>query len=774
MTLELALVLKANAEQAKRTLAEVKASVGETGKAAEAANRKAEEAARKYSQSLEDIRARFNPLFAATRAYEAELNDIAAAEKLGAISAREAADAREAATRFIAPTRQLAAATRELAASQQGAAIQTGSLAAQFNDIGVQLAGGQSPLLIALQQGTQISQALGNAGAGGAVRALGGAFLSLLSPVNLVTIASIAAGGAMLQWLTSSGEEAETLADRIERLSKSVETYESAVDRLLTPVARLREEWGLQAGQVQAVYEAIADLARLDALSELSGTVSQVRGQFSGLAAELDLYRAIEKDIADGVASGFIDPLLIQQSQRELQALQAGLRESFGLTVDQARELQSAIDDLSGADGPAEAANALANLRGVLVSIGEEAGGLPAPLREAAQAILEGELAARQLAGPLSEGRVEAEKLVQGLEDSAAAGSLLASLNIAGGISAALGPAASLAGFLERAASAAYAAAQARVEQGKLAGGGRGADPRTFVDDPYYRDRYFPSPERPAPKVRGSGGGGARAEADSVRELIEKLKEEQALLQETDPLQQALLGHRRELALATAAERKEIEGLVASNLEAKAATEALSFAAQSAGDALIDALLGGKDAGEQLIKTLIKAGLQAALLGQGPLAGLFGGGGQTVGGVGGLLGGLLGGFLKRAGGGPVYGPGTGTSDDVPALLSNGEYVVNARATARYRAVLDAMNGGGLPGFAVGGPVGGGSGGVGPAAGGGLGGRVRIELGEGLVGQILDQARDNSIEVTQTSLTTYHEKVLPDAVRDISNAPRDRR
>ncbi|WP_329605643.1 phage tail length tape measure family protein [Rhizobium alarense] len=39
-----------------------------------------------------------------------------------------------------------------------------GNLAAQFNDIGVQLAGGQSPFLIALQQGSQIGQVLGPMG----------------------------------------------------------------------------------------------------------------------------------------------------------------------------------------------------------------------------------------------------------------------------------------------------------------------------------------------------------------------------------------------------------------------------------------------------------------------------------------------------------------------------------------------------------------------------------------------------------------------------------
>lgn len=44
-------------------------------------------------------------------------------------------------------------------------------------------------------------------------------------------------------------------------------------------------------------------------------------------------------------------------------------------------------------------------------------------------------------------------------------------------------------------------------------------------------------------------------------------------------------------------------------------------------------------------------------------------------------------------GGMVRGPGTGTSDSVLARLSNGEYVVNARATAQHRGLLEAINSG---------------------------------------------------------------------------------
>lgn len=53
---------------------------------------------------------------------------------------------------------------------------------------------------------------------------------------------------------------------------------------------------------------------------------------------------------------------------------------------------------------------------------------------------------------------------------------------------------------------------------------------------------------------------------------------------------------------------------------------------------------------------------------------------------------------KFAKGGKVNGPGDGTSDSIPAMLSNGEYVMTARATKMFEPVLAAMNsiGSGVP------------------------------------------------------------------------------
>jgi hypothetical protein len=63
-------------------------------------------------------------------------------------------------------------------------------------------------------------------------------------------------------------------------------------------------------------------------------------------------------------------------------------------------------------------------------------------------------------------------------------------------------------------------------------------------------------------------------------------------------------------------------------------------------------------------------------------------------------------FFGFASGGKVSGPGTGTSDSIPAMLSNGEFVVNAASTRKYAGLLSAINSGSsVAHFAEGGPVG---------------------------------------------------------------------
>ncbi|MFZ5749913.1 MAG: phage tail length tape measure family protein [Pseudomonadota bacterium] len=102
--------------------------------------------------------------------------------------------ARQAGATASAGLRQ---AEAQIVKLRQANAAVTGNLVAQFNDVGQMLASGQSPLLLAVQQGTQISQALGPLGARGAVAALGQAFVGMLNPVNLAVFAAVAGLGLL-------------------------------------------------------------------------------------------------------------------------------------------------------------------------------------------------------------------------------------------------------------------------------------------------------------------------------------------------------------------------------------------------------------------------------------------------------------------------------------------------------------------------------------------------------------------------------------------------
>lgn len=114
--------------------------------------------------------------------------------------------------------------------------------------------------------------------------------------------------------------------------------------------------------------------------------------------------------------------------------------------------------------------------------------------------------------------------------------------------------------------------------------------------------------------------------------------------------------------------------------------------AQSFGDAMKNIL-------QQLIAQLIQAAIYATIVA------------ACTGGGGGFAARWKGAFGKVfASGGSVAGPGTGTSDSIPAMLSNGEYVLNAQAVDRLGVpFLNGLNTGRLRGFASGGLVG--SGGV---------------------------------------------------------------
>ncbi len=249
-----------------------------------------------------------------------------------------------------------------------------------------------------------------------------------------------------------------------------------------------------------------------------------------------------------------------------------------------------------------------------------------------------------------------------------------------------------------------------------------------------------------------------------------------AALAQANPNLQALLAQLRELAAGLGPDAAESVTQIAANLQG------LSLQAQSPFDRLLatwqdttsqlqnasasfaqdftDRLagflsggkLGFKDFANSVIKELQRIALQKAF------AALF----KSFGGSS-TLGGAIGSISKAFGfaeGGAVRGPGGPTSDQIPAMLSNGEYVLRAAAVQRLGVgFLDAVNGGStrrVAAFAAGGLVG-----SAPTSAGGFGGpTISVTNNYDFRGAGPDQVQQ---------LLQYGEKIKNETKREIFDA-----
>ncbi|WP_412063972.1 phage tail tip lysozyme [Rhizobium sp. SYY.PMSO] len=189
-------------------------------------------------KELERLRSKYSPLFAVINQYKTNVEDIRRAHALGAISSAEyqAAMSRE---RQAALASTAAIKGRNVAISQTPRASesaptssrpwQTGNIVAQLQDIGVGAFGGQKPLTIALQQGTQLADVIQTFSSGrSAIAGLGAAFTSLVSPVSLITVGLTAGAAALIQYFTSSKNETDKAAEAIKNHAELIRRIKEA------------------------------------------------------------------------------------------------------------------------------------------------------------------------------------------------------------------------------------------------------------------------------------------------------------------------------------------------------------------------------------------------------------------------------------------------------------------------------------------------------------------------------------------------------------------
>lgn len=146
---------------------------------------------------------------------------VAAREADTAIAGVGSSSSTASAKMNAAAARTQAEAARLIGATKHN----TAGIAAQFQDIGVTAAMGMNPLMIALQQGTQLTGQLATMDR--PLQTLGRSLLSLLSPLSLITIGLVALVAAGLQFV-DWGNTAEAVLDTIANMLVPIAPYAAA------------------------------------------------------------------------------------------------------------------------------------------------------------------------------------------------------------------------------------------------------------------------------------------------------------------------------------------------------------------------------------------------------------------------------------------------------------------------------------------------------------------------------------------------------------------
>lgn len=534
------------------------------------------------------------------------------------------------ADQYAASLEKLRARFGSVGAANNNLLSQTGNLAAQFNDIAVQLAAGTSPLTIAVQQGTQIAQVLGDApgGARGAVAALGGAFMSLISPVNLLTIGAIAAGGALIQYFTSAGEKVETLDDRLKAHSDLIrsikESYGEAAQGLDDYAGRsaavfevqLRAQMERLKGDVQRMsFEIFNNMMRPTgpAFTDPASGIG-----FGGVNLELDpKYKAFESAVArlnELTATGAPN---IRGYVEELARI---------AKASDSTQIRAMADELiNKADGALKAQEALERDARAVGILGDSIAGNIGSVREFTSAL-------NTLAGialpKLSDFERIAELRKKALTDP------IVTPDMVEAIDRESMAAEERARQREREKQEEEARRKAESEARRAARGAQ-ADEDAFgraITTAQGRTRQIEE------EIRLFGQYGGELEAARLRIELETAAKKRGL-DITDDM-------RRAIDAEVSARRAAVEQLEAVRERQEALNQSMQYFGDLATDALSDLFIEGKsveDVFNNIAKSIANAALQAALMGQGPLAGLFGLQGQN-GAPGGLFGALFSGL----------------------------------------------------------------------------------------------------------------------------------
>ncbi len=248
-----------------------------------------------------------------------------------------------AAKKFQSSTSTINRALPKMNRSMRASTAHTANLAAQFNDIGVMLAAGQSPLMLAVQQGSQINQVFTSMGGTPLtkLKAMTAGIRAMINPMSLATFAVIAGVAALVNFARTAfgaSEEVKGLADRLEDVNERMDELRENVEALRLGVTT----------EELAVLDAIANKQR--EIADLEREIADIQaesGQFLNSKAIVNAKKAELQVLKDQL-------LELQNLQTESDNLKGKLSESAAETRLVYEGMQLAADQMEKAQGYAD------------------------------------------------------------------------------------------------------------------------------------------------------------------------------------------------------------------------------------------------------------------------------------------------------------------------------------------------------------------------------------------------------------------------------------
>jgi hypothetical protein len=316
--------------------------------------------------------------------------------------------------------------------------------------------------------------------------------LQVFGPIGSIVGAGVAIFAAFAVVMEKTSGLAKNLGDATDGMAEAMKRQFETSRAAIVPLQELEAQYGKNADAVRDLLDAQVALASMDMAKAQASLVSSMNSEMAQIGRLSDLMALPFQNM----------PTL----QRDIANLTASIGANLNMSAKEAVALSDAMERLAGARGAQAIFDAAGGVASALEAARNEAGLLPSELDAAYRAALELQDSAR----------------MTGLELQSAvdAGTALNSTNMSDGLNAALSVAQKLA---------------LATREALFPSAGKRGDPRSFENDPYWKNKAFPSAEKMLNMRESSatarGGAGS---IDPLQKLKEQLDLEAQLIGKTE------------------------------------------------------------------------------------------------------------------------------------------------------------------------------------------------------------------------------------------------